>query len=265
MQEQHRIEYLKAMGIHLWMPHSQLENSPEPRWLAPKTEIPATGQKNPGSKAEIKGGNAAGLLSGGAEEDVPAQQLAHGVAERPSQDVVPAVSTKDQSESISLPTESGNAAVPTPEDVSPDDLETPRFELHFSLWPCGLLWVSSGVSDIKTQSFQAAVSYYLTRTVTRQLSEFVFRWPYLETSHEDQSRPVALRALQAQWAHIRTHEIKGWVATDPTSADWLQTVSDNEPLCVLEKNQPVFSSLNKARIFRALQVHNRQKKGIPSA
>ena len=266
MLEQHRIEYLQAMGIQLWMPREVLPNAPEPRWLA---ENPGQGH-SAGTPDAVKGGHAAELLAGmgfGSAETAATKTSAapaaaastHPSAQVPAQQqdqpqqIEQAAQTAVQSlaaktESPLKPSASDTAEQPA---EAPVDMTVPHFELHFVLWPCGILWVGSQVADRALLAYQASVSCFITGSNYRQHSLFSFKWPYLEISSEDQSKPVALRALQAQWDHIKSQGSKQWIAMDEESSHWFEQVAQ-APLLAVSSQEQLFSAGNKKALWQAL-------------
>lgn len=242
MLEQHRIEYLQAMGIQLWMPREVLPNAPEPRWLA---ENPAQAGSVAAPDA-VKGGHAADLLAGmglaaveapAAKQSQPTESI-NQVAELPS------TAASNSSAQIAEP----SAQLSTEQAV---DMTVPHFELGFVLWPCGTLWVSTVSAEPAWLAYQASVSSFITGSNYRQHSLFSFKWPYLEISSEDQSKPVALRALHAQWDHIKSQGSKQWVAMDEQSKHWFEQVA-GEPLLAVDSADQLFIAANKKALWQAL-------------
>lgn len=251
MLEQHRIEYLQAMGIQLWMPREVLPNAPEPRWLA---ENPGQGN-SAGTPDAVKGGHAAELLAGmgfGSAETAAPKTSADAASTQPSAQVPAQQDVQPQQIEQAAKTESPLkiSAAEQPAEA-PVDMTVPHFELHFVLWPCGTLWVGSQQSDQALLAYQASVSSFITGSNYRQHSLFSFKWPYLEISSEDQSKPVALRALQAQWDHIKSQGSKQWIAMDEESSHWFEQVAQ-APLLAVSSQEQLFSAGNKKALWQAL-------------
>jgi len=271
MLEQHRIEYLQAMGIQLWMPREVLPNAPEPRWLA---ESPGQGN-SAGAPDAVKGGHAAELLAGmgfgSAETAAPKTSAAPAAGETATQSSAQ-VSVQSPAQQEAQPQQIEQAAQTaaqslaaktesplkpaTPEAAeqpadAPVDMTVPHFELHFVLWPCGTLWVGSQQSDQALLVYQASVSSFITGSNYRQHSLFSFKWPYLEISSEDQSKPVALRALHAQWDHIKSQGSKQWVAMDEASSQWFEQVA-GKPLLAVASADQLFVAEHKKALWLAL-------------
>lgn len=267
MLEQHRIEYLQAMGIQLWMPREALPNAPEPRWLA---ESPGQNSSSAAPDA-VKGGHAAELLAGmgfgsadtaaaktstaPAAVDPSAQSSAQVPAQQGAQPLQAEQAAQTAAQSLAAKTESplkpsASEATEQPAET-PADMTVPHFELHFVLWPCGTLWVGSQQSDQGLLAYQASVSSFITGSNYRQHSLFSFKWPYLEISSEDQSKPVALRALHAQWDHIKSQGSKQWVAMDAASQQWFEQVA-GKPLLAVEGSDQLFVAEHKKALWQAL-------------
>jgi hypothetical protein len=244
MLEQQRIEYLQAMGIQLWMPRQTVENAAESSWLA--QDLNSDAQTS--SLAEpIKAGHAADLLAdinltAEINSPVKAQVVTEPVASEVGQAVdTPAVVPADVSEVT-------DAVL---------DLTVPEFELHFSLWPCGILWVSGQAFDQNDQRFQASVSYYLLASSAPQGNYSAFKWPYIQSSSEDQTTPVALRALTAQWEFLTTQGARAWVAVDEVSFNWLTKVS-SKPIFSSVQVAELYSPMAKKQLWRALHSLKQQ-------
>ena len=257
MLEQHRIEYLQAMGIQLWMPREVLPNAPEPRWLA---ENPGQGN-SAGTPDAVKGGHAAELLAGmgfgPSETEAPKTSVAPAAAastqlsaQVPAQQEVQPQQIEQAAKTESPLKPSAPEAAEQPAEA-PVDMTVPHFELHFVLWPCGTLWAGSQVADQALLAYQASVSSFITGSNYRQHSLFSFKWPYLEISSEDQSKPVALRALQAQWDHIKSQGSKQWIAMDDESSHWFEQVAQ-APLLAVSSQEQLFSAGNKKALWQAL-------------
>ena len=249
MLEQQRIEYLQAMGIQLWMPRQALDHAAEPNWLAEAGADNAQSEPVQGG-ARIQAGHAADLLADMGlveakpeflpEIKVPPSE-AHTTAMVP-QNTTSVESSRQGAESAEL-----DEAMPL--DV---DLSIPNFELYFALWPCGILWVASKPFERTDHAFQTAVSYSLLGNSVPQANYSQFKWPYIEGSSEDQSMPVALRALTAQWEFMSGQGARGWVAMDGSSLEWLIKVAAKPLLSVLGPEE-LYCIAGKKQLWQALQ------------
>ena len=223
MLEQQRVEYLQAMGIQLWMPSRALPNAAESLWLA-DNKVEQSQVETAG--ASMQAGHAADLLV-----DVRPNKIAATVTKAIAQDT-----------SVEAPTETTLV-----------DLTVPKFELHFALWPCGILWVAGQAFDEGDHWFQTSVSYALLGNSVPQANFSQFKWPYIEGSSEDQSISVALRALTAQWEFMNGQGARGWIAMDASSYDWLSKVVA-KPLFSVDKPEELYCTLGKKQLWQALQT-----------
>lgn len=242
MLEQQRIEYLQAMGIQLWMPRHALDNAAEPNWLAGSESNNSLAASN---STPVQAGHAADLLA------------SMGLGNTQHTDVIPSPKHQVpqgnpvQAKSIELTKEVAEPAISL--ETSQIDLTVPTFELHFALWPCGILWVSNQPFEQKDHGFQTAVSYSLLGNSVPQASYSQFKWPYIEGSHEDQSMAVAMRALTAQWEFMSSQGARGWVATDSSSLQWLGKVAAKALYSVDERSE-IYSPAGKKQLWSALQT-----------
>jgi hypothetical protein len=245
MLEQQRIEYLQAMGIQLWIPRHALDNAAESNWLAgsESNDSPlVTGNSTP-----VQAGNAADLLlsmdSGDTVKASGNTQHTEVIASK--HQVLQSNPAQAKSKDI--------AEFAISSEASPIDSTVPTFELHFALWPCGILWVSNQPFEQKDHGFQTAVSYSLLGNSVPNASYSQFKWPYIEGSHEDQSMAVAMRALTAQWEFMSSQGARGWVAIDSSSLQWLGKVAAKALYSVDERSK-IYSPAGKKQLWSALQT-----------
>jgi hypothetical protein len=238
MLEQQRIEYLQAMGIQLWMPRHALDNAAKSNWLAGSelNNSPLAASNS----SPVQAGHAADLLGSTEHADVI-----------PSPNYQVPQDNSVQAKSTGLTAEIAEPVISL--ETSQIDLTVPMFELHFALWPCGILWVSNQPFEQKDHGFQTAVSYSLLGNTVPQVSYSQFKWPYIEASHEDQSMAVAMRALTAQWEFMSSQGARGWVATDSSSLQWLGKVAA-KALYSVDKRSEIYSSAGKKQLWSALQT-----------
>jgi len=248
MLEQQRIEYLQAMGIQLWMPRQALDNAAESTWLADSLSDTISSD-TAGSGTQIQAGHAADLLADMGLGDVT-KPVANTPVVEVAQNMRSAAIDAPQSNQVKT---AAQVAEPNAVEVLPVDLTVPKFELHFALWPCGILWVAGQEFEPQDHGFQTAVSYSLLGNSVPQASYSQFKWPYIEGSHEDQSMAVALRALTAQWEFMSSQGARGWVATDSSSLQWLGKVAAKALYSVDERSE-LYSSVGKKQLWSALQT-----------
>lgn len=260
MLEQQRIEYLQAMGIQLWMPRQPLAHAADSLWLV-GDESSANTEEVDGVK--FRGGHAADLL---ADMDFttsgskPASQNPNQNNSQNNNQSISTESTATQVERVPVTAnpantniEEGNALVADSGQADRIDLTIPEFELHFALWPCGILWVASQPFDQHDHMFQTSVSYSLLISTVPQASYSQFKWPYIKGSSEDQSTAVALRALTAQWDFMSSQGARAWVAVDSSSLEWLSKVAVR-PLYAVDDKDELYSLVGKKQLWNALKT-----------
>ncbi len=254
MLEQQRVEYLQAMGIQLWMPRHALDHAADSSWLA-DFQSDKTQTESAGSGSQVQAGHAADLLAGMGLGETTAQLKTQPNSEK--------INQQDDKVAVAKPSSSKNKSSDQVIDSSSEvdseivlpiaDLTVPKFELHFALWPCGILWVACQPFDQADHAFQTAVSYSLLTNVIPQANYSQFKWPYIEGSSEDQSMAVALRALTAQWEFMSGQGARGWVAIDGSSYEWLSKVAVKALFSVDERDE-LFSPVGKKQLWQALQT-----------
>jgi hypothetical protein len=248
MLEQQRIEYLQAMGIQLWMPRHALDNAAESSWLA-GSEVSNSPVEAIGG-IPVQAGHAADLLAsmglGNVENLVVKTQITEVIPSAPERKTTQVKAVQIRTAAIDESEMLAGMEVPLA------DLTIPKFELHFALWPCGILWVAGQPFEQKDHSFQTAVSYSLLGNTAPQASYSQFKWPYIEGSNEDQTLAVALRALTAQWEFMSSQGARGWVAMDSSSLQWLEKVAAKALFSVDERSE-MFSVVGKKQLWLALQ------------
>lgn len=212
MREQQRLDYLQAMGIVQWMPRQPLPGVPAPRWLPEEAHAAA-----PRPALTSEGGGhithpmAAQLLHEAAAQ--PAQKAPVSVQSEPVETLAAAVSD----------VASESAVVVAPEVTT--DLTPPRFELHFLRVSAAGVWVCDDAAQAeRLAAFAYRVMSALQAPVGLMQAPLCFRWPFIESAQDDQSRPVALQALSAQWQFLRDQGVRYAVAFGQDSDHWLQQV-----------------------------------------
>lgn len=262
MLEQQRIEYLQAMGIQLWMPRQPLAHAADSLWFA-GDESSANTEEATGVK--FRGGHAADLLADMDFTTSGSQLTNQNPHQKNSQNSSQNNSQSNSTESASVQVErvpvNANPANANNEDNNlvadgqdeSIDLTIPEFELHFALWPCGILWVASQPFDQQDHMFQTSVSYSLLISTVPQPSYSQFKWPYIKGSNEDQSTVVALRALTAQWDYMSEQDARAWVAVDSSSLEWLSKVAV-KPLYSVDEKDELYTVVGKKQLWNALKT-----------
>lgn len=254
MLEQQRIEYLQAMGIQLWMPRKTLDNAAESNWFA-DAQSDNNSTDSEANGAQVQAGHAADLLAGMGFDDTNKPISKSNIA---GVDIVQAHEKESPQTQVQTTNEVAESSIETENEVAAIDLTVPKFELHFALWPCGILWVASQAFEQRDHGFQTAVCYSILGNSVPQANFSQFKWPYIEGSHEDQSMAVALRALTAQWDFMSSQGARGWVATDSDSLQWLGKVAA-KALYAVDDRSELYSSIGKKQLLIALQTLSKKQ------
>lgn len=253
MLEQQRLEYLQAMGIQLWMPREPVAQAAESIWYA--------NQVNPDQISSIQSDNDNVASHAGSASKLLPDSFSVGsltvdsasLAINTSTDVAEnfpkaVISEENSSNGDESDLDSALGKVESSDSI------LPVFELYFALWPCGTLWVSSISFTNIDHQYQSAVSFALLNSSVLQPHFSHFKWPYIESSNEDQSIHVALRALEAQWEYLQSQGVKNWISTDETSLEWGVRVGGTPLLSVSNKDYLV-SLEGKKSLFEILHSH----------
>jgi hypothetical protein len=212
VREQQRLDYLQAMGIVQWMPRQPLPGVPAPRWLPEDAHAAAP---RPALTSE-GGGHIAHPMAAQLLHEAAAQPVAKEPAAAQSKLAdTPAVAISDVASEVVADV----AATAT------SDLTPPRFELHFLRVSAGGVWVCDDAAQAeRLAAFAYRVMSALQAPAGLLQAPLCFRWPFIESAHDDQSRPVALQALSAQWQFLRDQGVRYAVAFGQDSDHWLQQV-----------------------------------------
>ena len=208
MLEQQRLDYLQAMGIVQWMPRQPLPGAPAPRWLPVQAAHAPHPHQISSGEGHIVHPMAAELLHDKAPPEARQEQpsVRPGVADLPAADP-------------------GDATVAAEIPVQAADLTPPRFELHFlRVSRCGV-WVCDDAAQAEAmQAFAWRVMMAMTDHTGFMQPLLRFRWPFIESAHDDQSQPVALQALSAQWRFFTEQGAAYAVCFGEDSQTWLSRV-----------------------------------------
>jgi hypothetical protein len=247
MLEQRRVDYLKAMGITLWMPRQALPHAKESRWLPENNDerhehiaINSTGvSSRPVAAADLL---RAGQPMHKHEDSVPEVKAAHSVLSETassvsasqSEDVetgTPQNPAAQNSEPQNSGTQNSGTLVAESPSVSPaavHDMRPPRFVLEFIPISRQGLWVidaSQSIQDV--QQFAYRVLKGMGAAPDFMSQPINFSWPFIESSHQDQSRPVALQALQAQWQFFQSQGTRYIITLGAEAQQWMASVEAN--------------------------------------
>jgi len=240
--EQTRLDYLQAMGITQWMPREPLPHAPQPRWLPQQAanhhshqEVEQLAQSH-----HIPPVMAAELLAVGDAAEKVAEKLAAPATAQPAQ-------TETAETQPQVP--AGDAAT-TAEVI---DLTPPRFELHFL--PVGQrgLWVCSSQQQLDDMMrFAHRVMLGMGQPIEMMQAPLCFRWPFIESSHQDQSSAVASQALAAQWQHFRAQGVAYVIAFGDAARQRLPGCGAELTFQAADLKSVMQSAVEKRRLWQAL-------------
>ncbi len=252
MREQQRLDYLQAMGITQWMPRQPLPNAPQPRWLPADAHPPAP------KPHQVGGG-------GGHMPHPLAAELLHELSGGARS--APVTATVTKAESVVTPTEtdstdSQSVAQAVAESLAPSaqaetavaDLTPPRFELHFVRISPNSVWVVDRADQVeRVQAFAWRVLNALQGNSGFMPATISFRWPFIESATDDQSRPVALQALAAQWQFLREQGCQHLITLGGDAREWLSLVGAQPVYSLNSVDDVMGSAVAKRSFWLALQ------------
>ncbi|MDP2505438.1 hypothetical protein [Oceanobacter sp. 3_MG-2023] len=231
MREAVRCQYLKAMGIPVWVPRDELPHA------APSQLLPWLGEQHGPHGSELpvdhlpnyrnaedhpEGGHfAAELLDHRGNTTTRVAVDAAVVSNRDS--VAPAATALTD-----LPTSPPDSLVKPETAVAEPlvvaDLTPPRFELHFIATGNGTIWVCDRQEQLPAlQAFAWQVGIGM-KWSPEQGSPLSFRWPFIEHGQEDQSSAVAEQALRAQWQFFVHHGGRHVIGFGSNTRQWLTRI-----------------------------------------
>lgn len=229
MLEQRRLDYLQAMGVVQWMPRQPLPHGPAPRWL------PEQVQRVPHNKPSF-------AHPDGHIAHPPASQLLHESSSRSGlqalSSLLGAAEKRPQSAPEHQAAPSISAAVSPAAAVVPAEpsaqlgaadragaQETPQFHLKFYRSHLPAIWVCDAAGgDDFLPTLQFGVQRALLGQATFVPEPTDFRWPFIASPHEDQTTPVALQALKAQWQFMCAGESLVVITLGADSQHWLRQI-----------------------------------------
>jgi hypothetical protein len=258
MREATRQQYLKTMGIQLWMPRFSLPNAPESPLLAAVGSSVAEAPDNRANSSTNQPHSAGQApsdrpIAGRLLDASPASQPPEGSnlpdKTRPSH--TQPLSGDSVTDSI-IDASAADAAQKQPQASlasEPIDLTPPRFELHFTRVGRRGVWVCDDADQLALlEGFARRVAMAMAMPFDPSLRIPSFRWPFIEQGREDQSSAVAKQALVAQWQFLRTQGVSYVVSFGPNAKDWLTRVEAKGYLT----DQPLGSWIQQPGSKRAL-------------
>lgn len=141
------------------------------------------------------------------------------------------------------------------ETVTPGPAVTPEFQLHFVKASERGLWVCDSGSDPEIlQGFIQRVMAAWYESVVFMNKVPGFRWPFIASRNQDQSEPVALQALTAQWQVLRPQGSEGYtIALGEDAAHWLKRIGVTPQVCLPDLASLQSSAEAKRCLWLALQ------------
>jgi len=233
MLEQRRQDYLQAMGITHWVPRMPLPNALEPRWIAESPQHAPQPHQVSSGEGHIVHPMAAELLH---DQTKPAVAKVSEVTERT------AVAAKQLEQPVAL-------------EIIPADTTPPRFELLFLRVSHAGVWVSDNPQEVeRLQGFAWRVLQAMSDNTSFMQPPFNFRWPFIESAHEDQSQPVAVQALTAQWHFLVDQGAEYVVSFGDVSRQWLTNIGVTPVFAASSIEQVMQNPAEKRRLWLSLQT-----------
>ena len=242
MREQQRLDYLQAMGITQWIPRQPLPFAPAPRWLAQDAH---PRHANP-HQVSVGGGHIPHPLAAELLHDAVA---AVGVKSTQQAAAAPVAETRVAPAVVPQPvTDTAEVAVPASADLTP-----PRFELHFLRAGNGI-WVCDRADYAeKMQAFIWRVVSAMQGSTGFIAAPVCFRWPFIESAHEDQSLPVALQALTAQWQFLSAQGSSYVIAIGEQTPEWLGRIQVKTDFHSPSPQALMSTAAGKRKLWQVLQ------------
>lgn len=231
------------MGIGVWVPRSPLPHAPAPRWL-PEQGAERHEHISLASSEHARPVAASDLMR------VGQPMVHHEQPDAPATTIAP------------LPKEPHTAAEAAPlspeappESITPADMTPPRFRLEFMRVSAQGIWVVDGAQN--TEAVQRLI--YRVMSGMRQPQDFIpqpvsFRWPFIESRHEDQSTPVALQALGAQWQFLKDQGVSYVITLGQEAKVWMERTGVT-PAFHAEGVEAILTSANNKRALWQVLRH----------
>lgn len=243
MLEQRRLDYLKAMGIKAWMPRSALPHAPSPRWLADDCSAKPSGSISAEPEYDGTQSAASDLLRSGSALKKPFTPPAEVRAE----------ATAGEEQQIQQQQVQQQGQKDISETVVPSAGEPPRFALEFLQISSDCVWVFDASQPIdRAIPFVTRIVRAFDTGVTIIPQPVSFRWPFIESRHQDQSEAVALQALKAQWQHFDAQSVQGIISVGPAAQTWMAKTGVNCRYHVEDVDALMHSAESKRALWLAL-------------
>jgi len=281
MLEQRRVDYLKAMGIGVWVPREALPHAPEPRWLpeaaanerhetievvgreharpVAAADLLRAGQPSDGATASGQPANNATSTAAAANQPLREPQRQEPKSHAQGNQAFGGSALNTESARPNQPPQV--AAVGTqPADQSSAaegdrvDLTPPRFHLCFLPVSEKGLWVVDANQSLESiQPFIYRVLVGLGESPGIMPQPVTFRWPFIESRHHDQSEAVALQALGAQWQFFKAQGCQFVITLGDSARDWMGKIQAQSHHHIEHIDVLMDSADHKRALWLALQ------------
>lgn len=273
-----RARYLNAMGVTQWFPRTPLETAGPSHPLVEAARQLNTIKENEAVSSSSSSGlaSASSILSNLSNSAPASQPITHQAAPQtaalsdsqvstPLQGPEQALSSRSQGLAINenqtestpaMPASTESVADladnPSPSSVLTTATDVPRFALQIMPLCRHISWVFDSHLD---QSLILAFCHRVKQgmgiedgfqpTITQ------FRWPFIESAHQDQSAAVARQALKAQWQFMQEQGCRHIMAWGKDSSEWLKQAEADIVFCYPETELELTASV-KSRVWQAL-------------
>lgn len=239
MQERLRVEYLSRMGIQSWVPRGEMPHAAASRWLGldlgANESNSEEAEANPAADSSMGFKSAAGLLNAGAasaltqppapQTDAPSPPTTSLIEAKSGADHHPVTELKSAAIIPQSEVQPKDSAPKQESPVAPVDLTPPRFKLEFLRVSEKGVWVFDDHCDVQSvQRFASKVMQAMSGQSMILSQPASFHWPFIESRHEDQSEPVALQALSAQWQFLADQGVSYCISFGESSLEWLNKI-----------------------------------------
>ena len=242
MLEQRRVDYLKSMGITVWLPRRELPHAPASRWMA--EDSPSERHEHihiESTHDHARPVAAADLLRAGQPMPAHPEVAEEIVKETPSEPVKPAAPV------------STDLAPPAEDTVVASAGEPPRFALEFMQLSGSGIWVVDAnipLEQVAPFAGRVLAAFGMKPSVVPQ--PVSFRWPFIESRHQDQSEAVAVQALRAQWQYFSSQGAGYVITVGANAQSWMNKIDVKEHFHIADLEALMSSASAKRALWLSL-------------
>lgn len=227
-----RSQYLQAMGVTQWLPRHALNAGESQEFYQALAQPAAVSQQevsvslagdqrsNPTaamSASHLLDNLRAGERSPAAMPD--AETIPQSLAKSPTRP--DAITVIAEATHVESETANDSASVGPASSAAISDNQTPRFALYIVPLCPHISWVfDAQIDQSLLLAFCHRVKQGMGLDVGFQPNMTEFRWPFIESSQQDQSTPVAIQALKAQWQFMREQGCQQVFTWGSDSSHW---------------------------------------------